>query len=205
MKKLLTILAVVILALSLAACGGGSGGGTEPAKDQPKEEPAKTNQQGKSNIVGMGTPATGTFTSNTGVTDKVTMQVDEVVRGEAALKMINESSVSGFWEALPPKDETHEYLVAKITVTLVERSEDSEFKVALLNPWSKDSEQYPTLIVATFYNDDTFPDIKKPAIAPGETVTGYQIFEVAIDDDAPMLSYRARLADFSDGLWFKLS
>lgn len=66
-------------------------------------------------------------------------------------------------------------------------------------------EQYPTLLAAMFYDEDNgYVDITDLEVKVGETVTGYQIFQVAKSDKAPVMETGSNRINLETGLWFKL-
>lgn len=163
--------------------------------------------QGNTNLISLGTTATSTFANRYGEKHSVSMCVEEVIRGEAALSFINDSMMAekGSWSAEAPDEEDQEYIVVKITYSLLAYDEGDVRAASFCYAYSGTFEAYPSLIAAMFYDkDNNYPELSNMEVKVGETVTAYEIFQIEKADLSPTLVYGCYLADLSDGLWFKL-
>lgn len=163
--------------------------------------------QGKTNLVSIGTKATATFANRYGVKHTVSICVEEVIRGEAALSFINESMLGArkSWSAKAPDKEDEEYLVAKISYSLIAYDDGDVRNASFCNAYSETFEAYPSFIASMFYDEkNNYPQLSNLEVKVGETVTAYEIFQIKKNDLNPMMVYSGFLADLSDGLWFKL-
>lgn len=198
----------LVMALSSVACSNSGGSDKAPTPPPGNESPAApVNKTGIENAYPIGTGASGEFTNRAGVTYSVIIQVDEVIRGEAALAFINDEMLAqkSFFTAVAPTDETQEYIVAKITYTLVDYSDEGPRRVSTFYTFSETGEQYPTLLATSYFDSSNgYPGLSQMSVEVGETVTGYEVFQVSKSDPAPLIAYEVKLADLSDGLWFRL-
>jgi len=186
----------------------GDSGAAADNNTSDEDTPLSGDPQGNSNLYPIGTTATGEFANRYNVRHSVTMVVEEVIRGDAALSFINDEMMAAktMWAAEAPDEEDQEYLVAKITYTLLAFDEDDIRTVTTCYAYSESFEEYPSLIAGMFYDKDNgYPQLSSMEVNVGETVTGYVIFQISKNDAAPVMSYCCNLADLSNGLWFKLS
>lgn len=232
MKKFLTLTLALILALSLVACGGNnndtsadkkennSTDSADTKEDDEKDDDAKSDDdkddddtsdsgdpQGNENLTPIGTAATSTFKNRDGEKHSVSICVEEIVRGEEALSFINDNmmAASSTWSAEAPKEEDQEYLVAKITYSLLDFDGGDTRAASSCYAFDESFEAYPSLIASMFYDKDNgYPHLSNMDVNVGETVTAYEIFQIRKDDPAPTMAYGCYLADLSDGLWFEL-
>lgn len=231
MKKTLSLLLALVLVFSLAACGN-AGNNSEvnsagssflesseedvsQAESSNAEDISKSDEtpidsgdpQGNTNLISIGTAASGTFENRYGVKHSVTMCVEEVLRGDEAFSFINDSMMAekSMWSAEAPEEEDQEYIVAKITYSLLAYDDGGERSASFCYAYSGTFEAYPNLVAAMFYDDDNgYPELSNMEVKVGETVTAYEIFQVSKADSSPVMAYGSNLADYSDGLWFKL-
>jgi nitrous oxide reductase accessory protein NosL len=222
-KTLLLVLAfALVLSLALAACSsdrdGNSSANDPPAalseNEKGDDSSDSEDPQGKANLIPIGTTATSTLTSWPSTQHTASVCVEEVYRGDAALSFINDNMMAEkkVWSATAPDDADQEYIVAKITYSLLayedddDSDSDAEAKsISLTYAYSGTFEAYPNLLAGMFYDKDNgYPELDSIEVPVGETVTAYEIFQVRKDDDAPSMVYGRTAADLSDGLWFKL-
>lgn len=190
MKKIVAIVLTILITMSFTACNLGSG-----------------EKQGKRNMVAIGTTSTGSFENKEGQKYSFSLCVDKVYRGEEAFNFINDKMMANkrFYKANKPKEVNQEYLVAKITYKLISYDGGETKKVDLLKPYNEDFKPYPILIAPVFYDRTKgYGELKEVEAKVGETVEGYEIFQVKKDDKAPCMSCASVLADYTDGLWFQL-
>lgn len=234
MKKILSLSLTLMLVLSLAACSGdtnkegksdnkgdsknnqttsqsknddASEASASEASASDTSESDAGDQQGNTNLIPIGTTATATFENRYGVKTSASMCVDEIIRGEDALAFINDQMMAekSMWSAEAPEEEDQEYIVAKITYSLLAYDEGDESSPSYCYAYSATFEPYVDLLAAMYYDaDNNYPELSSIEMKVGETVSGYEIFQVSKSDDSPVMAYRSHLADLSDGLWFKL-
>ena len=176
----------------------------EPIVEEPEQADSDFDEQGRDNLIPMNHEATASISNAFADNHVATLSIDEVVRGEVALDYINARMEGSLFEAAPPADEDYEYVVVRITYTLVSAEGITELSPSRMRSYSGDFEAYPTLIAATFFNDTDFVHLGSLDVQVGETVTAYMIFVVHVTDMQPMMTYESMSADGSDGLWFKL-
>lgn len=201
MKKLLAVLLALILIFTLfTACSAKPAVGNGPADNRE----VSSDKQGKDHLIPMNTDATADISNNYATSHTVTLRIDEVVRGDSALNLIN-TRVAKYevMQAAPPKDENNEYLIAKITYTLKSIEGAEQLRPARIFAYSGALEGYPILI-SSFYNDTDLVELGGKELGIDETVTVYKVFLVNKSDSKPVMSYESKAADGSDGLWFKL-
>lgn len=224
MKKIALLALALILILSIAACNGntdnaagnnstsptasqnGNESDTGPSDSQDDEnEPVSGDPQGNTNLISIGTTATSTFSNRYGVKHSASMCVEEVIRGDAALTFINDTMMAekSLWSAEAPKEEDQEYIVAKITYSLLAYDDGDARAVSSCYAYSGTFEAYPSLVAAMFYSQK-HPELFNTEVKVGETVTAYEIFQISKTDSSPAMTYGCTLADLSNGLWFKL-
>jgi hypothetical protein len=231
MKKMLLLMLALTLTLSLAfaACSSNRDGNSStknppvsqgdndatPSENEGDDNPSESGDpQGKANLIPIGKAATATLTSWPSTHHTVSMCVDEVLRGDAALSFINNNMMAEkkVWSATAPDDEDQEYIVAKITYSLLAYEDDDDSdgnadakRISLSYAYSETYEAYPNLLAAMYYDEDNgYPELGMMEVKVGETVTAYEIFQIRKDDDAPSMVYGRTSADLSDGLWFEL-
>lgn len=190
------------------ATSDATSGATAPSGDTGGEnDPVSGDPQGSENIIPIGTTATSTFANRHGVTHSVSMCVEETIRSDAALSFINDEMMAKktIWSAEAPADEDQEYMVARITYTLLAYDDGDSKSPSNINVFSGEFEAYPSLIAGMFYDkDNNYPELTSLEVNVGETVTGYEIFQINKDDLSPVMTYASYFTDLSDGLWFKL-
>jgi len=211
MKKILIFTFILILAVSFSACGGSTGDGnsTDPSASQDKsnDDSDSGDAQGNTNLIPVGTNATSTFEDRYGTKHSVSMCVEDISRGKAALSFINDKMMEGksVWSAEAPKEEDQEYIVATITYTLLSCDEGNSREASSCYAFSGTFEAYPNLLAAMYYDKDNgYPELSTMEVNVDETVTAYEVFQISKDDPSPVMAYCCHLADFSDGLWFEL-
>ena len=220
MKKLVLLVVSIILATSLVACGGsnsnsGSNNSASSSGSSASSSSASSSSsaavsgdpQGNKNLVSIGTTATSTFENRSGVKHSVSMRVDEVIRGDAALSFINDKMMAEkkSWSAAAPDDPNQEYIVVKITYTLLAFDEGDVRAISFCYAYTGAFEAYPSLAAAMYYDKDHgYPRLSNTEIKVGDTITGYEVFQISKADASPTMAYGATLADLSNGLWFKL-
>ena len=205
MKKIITLMLILLLAISMTACSAKEEE-TNPEIESQISQAANDAKLGIPNLNPIGKSSTAAFKDKSGIEENVTITVDEVIRGEEAWKFINEKKKQkeGLGKDKKPKDETQEYLIAKITFTLNSFDESNSKKPSTFYATDKNGERYPSLNAPVLYNSTDFPDIALQTVAIGKTVTAYKIFQIKKDDMTPLLAYRNLFQDNSDGLWFNL-
>ena len=218
MKKVVLAMLACVLALSVVACGDKAGNGGNGAKspndainegtsEGTEDQTDLSDPQGFLNAYSIGTSARATFTNRSGASYTVSMCVDTVVRGDAALNFINDSMMANdsYWTAMAPDDETQEYIVVKISYTLLACDDSEPQAISSSYAFTGTGEPYPTLLASMYYdNSNGYPHLSSLMVSVGETVEGYEIFQVSKDDPAPVMAYNIKRADLTDGLWFKL-
>ncbi|MCL2136791.1 MAG: hypothetical protein FWH40_04635 [Coriobacteriia bacterium] len=220
MRKILIFLLALVMASSVAACSNKDNDDSSnqtASQNSEEQQPGENNTnesdmnvydpQGNKNLVPIGKTVTAEFTNNSGAKHTVSMSVDAVVRGDDALSFINDTMMGNksYWVAQAPDDESQEYIVLTITYTLVDYSEGDIRDRSSCRAFTGTFEPYPALIATMYYDaDNGYPQLSRTEITVGETITGYEVFQIRVDDDAPTMAYECRLADMSDGLWFKL-
>lgn len=179
-----------------------------PSDSQDDEnEPVSGDPQGNTNLISIGTTATSTFANRYGVKHSASMCVEEVIRGDAALTFINDTMMAekSLWSAEAPKEEDQEYIVAKITYSLLAYDDGDARAASFCYAYSGTFEAYPSLLASMFYDkDNNYPRLSNTEVKVGETVTAYEIFQISKTDSSPAMTYGCTLADLSNGLWFKL-
>ena len=226
MKKIVSLAVVLIFTLSLAACVGNTGNGnnnesnrTSPPASQGADNTTSNGNaredasldfgdpQGSTNLVPIGTTASATFTNRSGEKHSVSICVEETIRGDAALSFINDYMMASktSWVATAPDEADQEYIVVKLTYTLLQYDVDDSRSVSFFYAYNAAFEDYPSLVAAMFYDKDSYPRLSGLTVDVGQTVTAYEIFQISTDDPAPVISYACNLADLSNGLWFKLN
>jgi len=181
----------------------------QQGQGQETAPPDSGNQLGIENLIPMNQAITVPVLNNRGSahTHTATISLNEVYRGDEALELINDRirEAGRMLMAAPPTDDDYEFLAAQFTFTLDYLfDEDMIISTPLtMIAFSETLEQYPTLIASHFFND-YFPRLNNMEVDVGETVIGYAVFQVRRDDARPVVSYGNRLADLSDGAWFRL-
>lgn len=226
MKKILVFIIVLISIFSLAACRGNNNS-TSNKNDNSNSSISQNNYntklnesitddnpefdaedpQGSINLISIGNTATATLSTRSGVKHSVSMCVEEIFRGEAALSFINDNMMAAksMWSAESPTEEDQEYIVAKITYTLLAFDEGDTREASPSYAFTGDLEPYPNLAAAMYYDkDNNYPELFRSEVKAGETITAYEIFQISKEDPSPVMAYANNLADLSDGLWFKL-
>lgn len=124
-----------------------------------------------------------------------TVSVTEVLRGSGAWTKIKAANM---FNDEPKPD--HEYILAKIKVTVNSVKDDAAFNISSVNFDAFDANNAE-------YNNMTFVVTPDPALNgqmySGSTKEGYVAFEVRTDDAAPKMVFGADY-NGSGGAWFKL-
>ena len=205
MKKIIALMLILLLVISAAACSQKEVEIT-PEDESQISEAANDAKLGISKLNPIGKSATASFKDKDGIEENVTITVDEVIRGEKAWAFIDGKAKQkgGLGKDKKPKDETQEYLIAKITFTLNSFDESDQKKPSTFYATSENGERYPNLSAPMLYNNVDFADISLQTIEVGKTVTAYKVFQVKKSDTTPLLAYRNLFQDNSDGMWFAL-